>query len=635
MLYLCHMHFISEIRYNPDLQCDDKYYRIKESFRDLTGRVRCRIMLNVGFMTPRLRPEEVRDIAACLTYMSGHKGEQDVFGGVLAKYNETVRSKAKEYWNRMIELGKIDSIRKCIEESRCKAERLVDVNTIKHTDARDVGAEWICLQAIRELEIDRFLARKGWTEHKIDTALAHLITRTVYTPSELKSMRIMADNSAVCELVSGNNTWQPGFRDVYKVAPSLYELKDELEDHLCRRTDSLFNVSNRLVLFDLTNFYFEGRKDGSAKAKFGRSKEKRSDCKLLVLALCINAEGFIRYSSILAGNTADPDSLPNMIDTLSSKTRVPSGNGSQKTLVVIDAGIATEDNLEKIKSKGYNYLCVSRRRLTDYELADDMKTVTVLDSRKQTVSLREVKREADGDYYLEINSPGKALKESSMNRKFKERFELELAKARESLGKPRGKKNYEKVIERVGRAIGKYPSIAKYYVIEYERDEANKENMKDISWRIAQPESVDKDNGVYFLRTNVDKIDEKTTWNYYNLIRDIECTNRQLKTDLNLRPIYHQKDKASDAHLFLGLLAYWIVNTIRHKLKGHGETCYWTEIVRRMSTQKAVTTEATNALGEKVLMRLCSEPTKVAGDIYDKLKYKKMPFWKIRLCSTQ
>ena len=635
MLYLCHMHFISEIRYNPDLQCDDKYYRIKESFRDLTGRVRCRIMLNVGFMTPRLRPEEVRDIAACLTYMSGHKGEQDVFGGVLAKYNETVRSKAKEYWNRMIELGKIDSIRKSIEESRCKAERLVDVNTIKHTDARDVGAEWICLQAIRELEIDRFLARKGWTEHKIDTALAHLITRTVYTPSELKSMRIMADNSAVCELVSGNNTWQPGFRDVYKVAPSLYELKDELEDHLCRRTDSLFNVSNRLVLFDLTNFYFEGRKDGSAKAKFGRSKEKRSDCKLLVLALCINAEGFIRYSSILAGNTADPDSLPNMIDTLSSKTRVPSVNGSQKTLVVIDAGIATEDNLEKIKSKGYNYLCVSRRRLTDYELADDMKTVTVLDSRKQTISLREVKREADGDYYLEINSPGKALKESSMNRKFKERFELELAKARESLGKPRGKKNYEKVIERVGRAIGKYPSIAKYYVIEYERDEANKENMKDISWRIALPESVDKDNGVYFLRTNVDKIDEKTTWNYYNLIREIECTNRQLKTDLNLRPIYHQKDKASDAHLFLGLLAYWIVNTIRHKLKGHGETCYWTEIVRRMSTQKAVTTEATNALGEKVLMRLCSEPTKVAGDIYDKLKYKKMPFWKIRLCSTQ
>ncbi len=635
MSYLCRMHFISEIRYNPNLQCDDKYYRIKESFRDLTGRVRCRIMLNVGFMTPRLKPEEVRDIAVCLTYMYAHQGEQDLFGGILSKYNETVKTKAEEYWNKMVELGKIDSIKECIEESRNKAERLVDVNTIKHTDAREVGAEWICLQAIRELEIDKFLVQKGWTETKINTTLAHLIVRTIYTPSELKSMRIMADNSAVCELVSGNNTWQPGFRDVYKVAPSLYELKDELEDHLCRCTDNLFNITNRLVLFDLTNFYFEGRKDGSAKAKFGRSKEKRSDCKLLVLALCINAEGFIRYSSILAGNTADPDSLPNMIDTLSSKTRVPASNGSQKTLVVLDAGIATEENLEKIKSKGYNYLCVSRRRLTDYELSDDMKTVTVLDSKKQAISLREVKRKDGGDYYLEINSPGKALKESSMNRKFKERFELELTKTRESLGKPKGKKNYEKVIERVGRAIGKYPSIAKYYVIEYERDEVKKENMKDIKWRIALPENVDRDNGVYFLRTNVEKIDEETTWNYYNLIRELECTNRQLKTDLNLRPIYHQKDDASDAHLFLGLLSYWIVNTIRHKLKMEDETCYWTEIVRRMSTQKAVTTEATNALGEKVLMRLCSEPTKVAEDIYDKLKYKKMPFRKIRLCSTQ
>ena len=130
------MHFISETRYNPNLQCDDKYYRIKESFRDLTGRVRCRIMLNVGFMTPRLRPEDVRDIAKCLTYMSDHKGEQDIFGGSLSKYNDTVKSKAKEYWSQMIELGKIDAVKKSIEDSRAKAEKLVDVKTIKHTDAR-------------------------------------------------------------------------------------------------------------------------------------------------------------------------------------------------------------------------------------------------------------------------------------------------------------------------------------------------------------------------------------------------------------------------------------------------------------------------------------------------------------------
>ena len=624
------MHFMSALRYNPKTQRDDWYYRIKESFRDLTGRVRSRIMLNVGFIEEAHSPEDIRDIGKCLNYLHEHQGERDLFGCPFADYNEFVRSKAEEFWTAMVKNGSIDAVKSAKEESRKKAERLVDVNTVKHTDARDVGAEWICLQTIRELEIDRFLERQGWNEIQINTALAHLITRTVYTPSELKSIRIMNENSAVCELVSGNQEWHPGYHDIYKVAPNLYGLKDKLETHLCRKTDDLFNLTNRIVLFDLTNFYFEGRKERSAKAQYGRSKEKRNDCKLLVMALCVNAEGFIRYSSILAGNTADPDSLPDMIDTLSQKTRTPS-DPERKVLVCLDAGIATEENLRKIKENGYNYLCVSRTRLTDYEISEGCQSVKVLDTRKQEITLRQVKHEADGDYYLEINSPAKAVKESSMNRQWRERFEQELTKARDALGRKGGKKTYEKVIERVGRAIQKYPSIAKYYVIDYYRDESNPKNMADIQWRIAVPENVDRQSGIYFLRTNVESLDEKSTWDYYNLIREIECTNRQLKTDLNLRPIYHKKDDCSDAHLFLGLLSYWIVNAIRYKLKQTGENCFWTEIVRRMSTQKAITTEGVNALGEKVSLRLCSEPSKAAEDIYERLKYRKMPFRKIQI----
>lgn len=219
-----------------------------------------------------------------------------------------------------------------------------------------------------------------------------------------------------------------------------------------------------------------------------------------------------------------------------------------------------------------------------------------------------------------------------MNRKFKQRFEEELEKIKDSLTKKNGTKSYVKVIERVGRARQKYPSISKYYVIDYIPDHTETpKNMVDIQWRIAVPENVDWDSGIYFLRTNVADFDERTTWDYYNLTREIECTNRQLKTDLNLRPIYHQKDDHSDAHLFLGLLAYWVVNTIRYRLKQTGMTHYWTEIVRIMSTQKAVTTEATNALGEKVHMRICSEPTLAVKDIYERLKYKKMPFRKIKI----
>ena len=120
----------------------------------------------------------------------------------------------------------------------------------------------------------------------------------------------------------------------------------------------------------------------------------------------------------------------------------------------------------------------------------------------------------------------------------------------------------------MGRARGRYPSVSKYYQIEYIRSERNPQHMADIRWRIALgDDKAEQRFGTYFLRTNVPKLDEKTTWEYYNLIREIEASNRQLKLDLELRPIYHQKDDSSDAHLFFGMLSYWIVSTIRHKLK--------------------------------------------------------------------
>lgn len=156
------MHFMSQPRYNPRMQRDDWYYRIKESFRDLTGRVRSRVMLNVGFIDEPHRPEDIRDIGKCLTYIHEHQGEKDLFGNPLSRYNGFVQRKTQEFWQEMVNNGSIDAVKATMEESRKKAERLVDVNTIEHTDAREIGAEWVCLQAIRELEIaDSSVERAG------------------------------------------------------------------------------------------------------------------------------------------------------------------------------------------------------------------------------------------------------------------------------------------------------------------------------------------------------------------------------------------------------------------------------------------------------------------------------------------
>ena len=148
---------------------------------------------------------------------------------------------------------------------------------------------------------------------------------------------------------------------LYESALRLYAVKDQLEQHLSHTTNELFDISDKIVLYDLTNTYFEGQYSSSELAKYGRSKEKRNDAKLVVLALVVNIYGFIKYFAIHQGNMADSENLSLMIDKLSRCTN------AQNPVVVIDAGIATEENLEMIKGKGYHYLCVSRTKLKDYQ----------------------------------------------------------------------------------------------------------------------------------------------------------------------------------------------------------------------------------------------------------------------------
>jgi transposase len=635
------MNFTSQARRNPATGEDERYYRLSESYRDASGRPCSRPLLTVGFIHD-LKPEEIRDVARGLTYKYDNQDRQELWEDKLCCYSDTVRGKIDELWSRLVAEEKLDLVHKAVEASREKAGRRVDVDTLEHKEARDIGAEWLCLQALRQVRFEEFLRSLGWAEEDVKLAVAHLIVRTVYTPSELRSMRIMRRNSAVCCLVD-LALKDVKHRKVYSVADWFLREKARIEKYLCHVTDDLFRPTNRIMLFDLTNFYFEGRKEGSLMAQYGRSKERRKDCKLLVLALAINTDGFIRYSAILEGNTADPKSLPGMVDNLIAEN--PAGTpDDRKVLVVIDAGIASQANLDLIREKGYNYLCVSRKALTDYTVKPGSRRVTVYDCRKRPIELQEVQADG-GDYYLKVKSPAKALKEQSMNRAFRKRFEEGLKAAAAALTKKGGTKKYEAVVGRIARLEGRYPSIARYYSISVEKDDKGK--ATSVTWAVEMPD--EEVFGTYFLRTNVKTLDEKAAWDYYNLIREIECTNRQLKTDLNLRPIYHQKDSRSEAHLFLGLLSYWIVNIIRHQMKkANGKrkeedpdpkaeypTPYWTEIVDIMKTQKLVKSEAVNTLGEKVEMMICSTPTEEAADIYSMLNYKPIPFRKIKICRAQ
>lgn len=641
-MFFAAMYFKVSLRHNPAIGKTAGYYRLVESYRNEKDRVCHRTLLNVGFLDDVLTIDQLNLIrrALCNRYESG--GNPTLFDP-LQECEPIVVTMVNELWSRLVNEKRIDIAYqpKSVEKKKKRTGggrdwETIDMNSLRHKDVRETGSEWLCLQAVRQLGLDLFLEQEGWTQEETRLAMTHLISRAVHPASELATSYWIRESSAVCEL-TGYPEEKITKDCLYKISHKLYSVKEKLEDHLSHRTNELFDIEDKIILYDLTNTYFEGSMQTSRLAKFGRSKEKRSDAKLVVLALVINPQGFIKYSSILEGNTADPATLESMIRSLRFKTST-----AHRAIVVLDAGIATENNLAMLRGKGYDYICVSRTRLKDYTVNADCDPVVVIDNKKQKITLQKIETQKE-DYFLRVESEAKKQKETSMNNLFQERFETGLQKISDSLTKKGGVKREAKVMERIGRLRGKYPSVQKYYHIDLEVEtetkkqkntkNINQENkksaevrtVKTMTWTVK--ETVNSDSGIYFLRTSIDD-KEKILWESYNALTTIESTFRVLKTDLDLRPVYHKKDDSTMAHLHLGILAYWLVNTIRYQLRKEGINSCWKEIVRVMNTQKAVTTIAQNKENEIILLRRCSEPVAKASQIYEALKYKQSPYRK-------
>jgi transposase len=187
-----------------------------------------------------------------------------------------------------------------------------------------------------------------------------------------------------------------------------------------------------------------------------------------------------------------------------------------------------------------------------------------------------------------------------------------------------GTKKADKVWERIGRLKEKYPSDHRFFDIQ-----VSKENdiVRSITWKRTIPVSR-KAEGVYFLRTSIKDIDEVAFWNIYNTIREIESSFRTLKIDFEIRPVFHKSDGNIMAHLFLAVLAYQMVNTIRYQLKAKGIHYDWSHIVRIMNTQKAATVTMQDKDDRKIYIRKCSKPEAKACEIYDALSHKHQPWIK-------
>jgi transposase len=297
-------------------------------------------------------------------------------------------------------------------------------------------------------------------------------------------------------------------------------------------------------------------------------------------------------------------------------------DGRAGSTVVLDAGIASEENLLWLTEQGYRYLVVSRKRKRDFNA--DHATV-VKDLLGQTVQVQRVINEETGEVELYCHSQMREQKEKAMQDRFAERFEAALQSLAEGLNKKGSTKRYDKILERIGRLKEKYAGAAQHYEITVTPDAESKKAVA-IAWkRLEKPHSQATHPGVYCLRANFTDWDDQTLWDTYTMLTDLEGVFRSLKSELGMRPIYHRKEKRVNGHIFITLIAYHLVQTLRCQLKARGIHDSWQTLRAKMENQQRITVVLRREDGKTIHLRKASQAEPHQKEIYDALGIPAQP----------
>ncbi len=319
---------------------NEKYYtyRLVESYR-LNGKVKQRVLINLGadFSVDKdrwsLLSVRIEDII---------KNRESLFG-----VDEELEVLAQQYALELIALSAKSTDTNDIDYKE------IDINSIDSVNPKTVGTEHIVYETIKELELPSLFESLDFTPMQRDSAIGTLIAKACSPSSDKKSIEWLRDVSGAGELYGADYN-KISSNSIYRVADTLLNNKESIERHLYNKSKDIFQYDETITLYDLTNTYFEGLAKGVSKAARGRSKEKRSDAKIVTLAVMLDSSGFVKRSAIFKGNVSEPSTLKEMIDNLcvekkddtikdSTDSKQPilsSSNKPTTSLVVMDAGIA-------------------------------------------------------------------------------------------------------------------------------------------------------------------------------------------------------------------------------------------------------------------------------------------------------
>jgi transposase len=489
----------------------------------------------------------------------------------------------------------------------------VDVNALRSSEAKSIGKEHLAFQTLQKLGLIDLFERLEFTQNQINMAVLSVIGRLIHPSSEHELKRYAKEDSALDELL-GTDFSRISQNALYEVSDLLLLHKQTIEQFLRTNTKKLLGLSESIILYDLTNTYFEGGALLCEEAENGRSKDKRNDRPQITVGLVLDGDGFLKLSQTFRGNVSEPSTMVEIIESLHRKAQ---GTNPPLPLdpptVVMDAGIASEDNLNILKERGFCYIVVSRSRPKDIPKQDFTQI-------KKGVHAHSFQR--GEETFLHCWSEAKTNKEQAIVQKMRIKMEAELTKLRDGLSIKGRLKNYDKVLERIGKLRKQYTRVSKGFTINVQQEG---KNAVHITWSFDEKSLGKPYDGTYFLRTNRTDLTDERLWKTYIMLNTVEDGFRCLKSELGLRPNFHQKGERIKGHIFITILAYHLLHMIQYHLHQAGIHHRWSTIRSWLGTHCILTTSLPREQGGLVHVRHCTTATLHQSEVYSALGIRSVP----------
>jgi transposase len=558
---------------------EHRYYTVVESRRLRSGKVAQRQVLYLG---------EIND-----SQQVGWRKTLEVFDEEEDRY--TPLSLFPE--DRPVPSDAIDSVQ-------------VKLHEMKLERARPYGNCWLGCELWRQLQLDRFWTEKlpqGREQVAWAQVLELLVVNRLIDPgSEFRLHRQWFDQSAM-DVLLGQDFAVAEKDRLYRCLDHVLEHKQDLFVHLQQRWKDLFDAEFDVLLYDLTSTYVEGEAEQNPKAKYGYSRDGRPDCKQVVIALVMTPAGLPLAYEVMDGNTSDKTTLRKFLD------KIETLYGKARRVWLMDRGIPTEALLKEVRTsrqETFYLVGTSRAKVQQYA-----KKWLELPWQKVRASV-EVKLFAqDGELYVLAKSAGRQAKEIAMRRKKLARLLRKLRAMRRSCPKR------DQLLMRVGaaktdvgRAFGfvkiNLPAAGQEVTRETFTFQLDKVKLKEAELR----------DGHYLLRTNLVAEDPAVLWDRYMQLTQIEAAFKCLKSDLGIRPIYHQLEHRVDAHILVAFLAYCLTVTLKHRLQPLAPGLTPRAVLEKLAAIQMLDVSLPTTDGRRLVMPRYTEPNAEQALLLHQLK---------------